>query len=129
MRARKKGKLETGKEGGSWGLGRGYGGGEPDKGYQCLSTLFQRGFLFLLICLSEIPLTELKEGADGCFILVKQGQNHKVTKKEGKITISLQSWGRNTNSPLFFFYEGMVLCEFSSYTLAFVLDLFSGKIK
>ena len=23
----------------------------------------------------------------------------------------------------------MVLCEFSSYTLAFVLDLFSGKIK
>jgi hypothetical protein len=47
MRARKKGKPETGKEGGSWRLGRGYGGGEPDKGYQCLSTLLPRDFLSL----------------------------------------------------------------------------------
>ena len=75
MRARKKGKPETGKEGGSWGLGRGYGGGEPDKGYQCLSTLLPRDFLSLfLIHLFEIQLiTELKEGANRVFIFVKQG--------------------------------------------------------
>jgi hypothetical protein len=59
-------------------------------------VLLLRVFVFILFHLIQIELTMLRVGVNGRFVFQKCGQNCNVKESGGKITIEVQSRGKNT---------------------------------
>ena len=62
-------------------------------------VLFKCFFFFFLIHLIGNHLTDVRTGANGAFILNKVEINSEILNNRGKITISIENKGRNTNLP------------------------------
>ena len=69
------------------------------RGVLVLSSFFKCFFFFFLIHLIGNHLTDVRTGANGAFILNKVEINSEILNNRGKITISIENKGRNTNLP------------------------------